>query len=262
MRLSNIHIVFGPMAAESLEVGIRQAGREDRVACHLDNLAVGPINPPDPQARTAWMIEELPLTEDCIPDDAPFWQAALREDVRKVVWISRRSAPEFCGFLEWLWRLGDQPCEIVDLTDMRVGERRPFSLSHLDPEEIVDDGLLDRTSHLDAIAREQHLGTWRRLRIENAPLRVVGPNGIQSAQLSYFDAQLLSFAKTSWQKPARMIGGVMGEWVAPERDYNDPYFQAGDGVLAARIPVLVAQGLLEGRGNLLDIRASEVRLPD
>jgi hypothetical protein len=252
------------MAAASLEMAIRQTGREDRVVCHQDNLAVGPIDPPEPQERWAWMDRELPpaySSEEGFPDHSAFWREALHEDARKVAWMSRRSAPEYCGFLEWLWRLGEQPCEVVDLTDMRVGNRRPFSLSQLDPQEIVDDGLLHRTRHLDAVARGEYLGTWRRLRIENAPLRVVGPNGIQSAQLSYFDSQLLSFATTGCQKPARMIGNVMGEWVWPEIEPHEPYFQAGDGVLAARIPVLVEQGLLEGRGNLLDIRASEVRLP-
>jgi Protein of unknown function/Domain of unknown function (DUF1835) len=262
VRPSTVHIVFGPMAAASLEMAIRQAGREDRVVCHQGNLALGPIDPPEPHVRSAWMDRELPPAEtsaECFPDDSAFWKEALRDDVRKVAWMSRRSAPEYCGFLEWLWRLGGQPCEVVDLTDMPVGNRRrAFSLSLLDPEEIVDNGLLDRTTHLDAAARAYHLGIWRRLRTENAPLRVVGPNGIQSAQLSYFDAQLLSFAKASWQKPARIIGEVICEWVAPEME---PYFQAGDGVLAARIPVLVEQGLLEGRGNLLDMRASEVRLP-
>jgi hypothetical protein len=252
------------MAAASLEMAIRQAGRQDRVVCHQDNLAWGPINPPDRQVRSAWMDKELPpaeASEECFPDDNAFWKEALREGNRKVAWISHRSAPEYCGFLEWLWRLGEQPCEVVDLTDMAVGNRRPFSLSQVNPEEIVDNGLLDRTRHLDAGAREQYFGIWRRLRTDNAPLRVVGPNGLQSARLSYFDAQLLSFATTRWQKPARMVGQVIGEWVWPEFAPDEPYFQAGDGVLAARIPVLVEQGLLEGRGNLLDIRASEVRLP-
>ena len=262
VRSPTIHIVFGPMEAASLELAIRQDGREDRVVCHQDNLALGPIDPLEPQARSRWMERELPpfgTSEECFPDDTAFWKEALREDVRKIVWMSRRSAPEYCGFLEWLWRLGQQPCEVVDLTDMLVGNRRPFSLSQLYPEEIVDHGLLDRTTHLAVAAREQHLGIWRRLRTENAPLRVVGPGGIQSARLSYFDAQLLSYATTSWQKAVRLVGAVMVEWVGPQ---FDPYFQAGDGVLAARIPVLVEQGLLEGRGNLLDMRASEVRLPD
>jgi hypothetical protein len=207
------------------------------------------------------MDRELPvvlLNEDCFPDDAAFWNEALREDVRKVAWMSRRSAPEYCAFLEWLWRLGEQPCEVIDLTDMPVGKRRrAFSLSLLDPEEIVDDGLLDRTKHLDASACERYRGLWHRLRAENAPLRVVGPDGLQSARLTYFDAQLMSFAKPSWQWAVRLVGEVMMEWVGPEME---PYFQAGDGILANRVVALVEAGLLEGRGNLLNMRDSEVRL--
>ena len=40
----------------------------------------------------------------------------------------------------------------------------------------------------------------------------------------------------------------------------EPYFQAGDGILANRIVALVEAGLLEGRGNLLNMRDSDVRL--
>jgi hypothetical protein len=41
----------------------------------------------------------------------------------------------------------------------------------------------------------------------------------------------------------------------------EPYFQAGDGILADRVVALVKLGLLGGRGNLHDIRDSEVRIP-
>jgi hypothetical protein len=41
----------------------------------------------------------------------------------------------------------------------------------------------------------------------------------------------------------------------------EPYFQAGDAILAARIIALVELGVLEARGNLMNIRQSEVRLP-
>jgi hypothetical protein len=52
----------------------------------------------------------------------------------------------------------------------------------------------------------------------------------------------------------------MAEWVAPWPSM-EPYFQAGDGILAERIIALVETGVLEGRGDLMDIRRSEVRLP-
>ena len=192
------------MAAESLEAALRQAGREDRVACHRDNLAVGPIDRPDAQARAVWMDRELPVAEpneERFPEDAAFWHEALRGDVRKVAWMSRRSAPEYCAFLEWLWRLGEQPCEVIDLTDMPVGSRRRvFLLGLLDAEEIADNRLWDRAVSLAAAARERYHGLWRQLRAENAPLRVVDGGGLRSAPITFFDQQLLSFAKPSWQR--------------------------------------------------------------
>ena len=51
--------------------------------------------------------------------------------------------------------------------------------------------------------------------------------------------QLFPFAKPTWQKPARIIGDVIAEWVGPA---TEQYFQAGDGILAA----LVEVGVLEG----------------
>src|SRR5262245_17356021 len=208
------------------------------------------------------MEEELRCSgwEWVYAEEEAFWKAALAEDVRRVAWMSRRSAPEYCGFLEWLWRLGDRPCEVIDLTDMPVGSRRrAFLLGLLDAEEIATNRLWDRAEFLDVSARARHPGLWRRLRAENAPLGVVDADGLRSAPITFFDQQLLSFAKATWQKPARIIGETMAEWVGPPME---PYFQAGDGILAARVFALVEAGVLEGRGDLTDIRQSDVRLAD
>jgi hypothetical protein len=258
---SILHIVFCPSAAGSLKKALHDAGRSDRVVSNFDDLALGPINPSDPQTRLRWMEEELRWDWEWVHvEEEAFWKAALAEDFHRVVWMSRRSAPEYCGFLEWLWRLGDLPCEVIDLTDMPVGSRRrALSLSLLEAEEIASVRLWDRAEPLDVAARERHHGLWRRLRAENAPLRVVDADGLRSAPITFFDHQLLSFANATWQKPARIIGAVIGEQVAPWPSM-EPYFQAGDGILAERIIALVEAGVLEGRGDLMDIRKSEVRL--
>ena len=142
---------------------------------------------------------------------------------------------------------------------MQVGRRRAFLLGLLEAEEISSNHLWDRAVPLDVAARERHHDLWRRLRAENAPLRVVDADGLHSAPISFFDQQLLSFAKATWQKPARIIGETMMEWVGHPME---PYFQAGDGILAARVFALVEAGVLEGRGDLTDTRQSEVRLID
>jgi hypothetical protein len=143
---SILHIVFIPSAAGSLKKALHDARRTDGIVSNFDDLALGPINPPDPQTRLHWMEGELRYTgwEWVFAEDEAFWKAALAEDVRRVAWVSQRSVPEYCGFLEWLWRPGDLPCEVIDLTDMPVGSRhRAFSLVLLHPEEIVDNGVWD-----------------------------------------------------------------------------------------------------------------------
>jgi hypothetical protein len=46
-----------------------------------------------------------------------------------------------------------------------------------------------------------------------------------SAPIPFFDQQLLSYAKASWQKPLRIIGETCAEWAVPTMDPSEPYFQ-------------------------------------
>ena len=63
----------------------------------------------------------------------------------------------------------------------------PSAAGCVRPEEIVDNGVWDRAQPLDAAARERYHGHWRRLRAENAPLRVVDAEGLRSAPITFFD---------------------------------------------------------------------------
>jgi hypothetical protein len=80
-------------------------------------------------------------------------------DYREVVWLSRRSAMEYAGFLEWLWRLGGAPCEVVDLTDLRISIRPPqppvlaVSVAALSPDQIRGNNLWDLAEPLQMRAR-------------------------------------------------------------------------------------------------------------
>jgi hypothetical protein len=243
------------------------AGRSDRVVCSFDDLSFGPIDPPDGELRTRWVQEEIGYTgwEDVIAQTTPFWSEALAPGP-KVAWMSRRTTLEYAGFLEWLWRLGDEPCDVIDLTDvMIVGRgqdgkpapmRHAISLGLLPIHEILDNNLIDRAQTLAPQDRQQYRETWRRLRAENAALRVLNANGLVSAPISFFDPLLLSCATRSWQKAARVIGEALA------KELDDAVLQTGDLLLAARIRTLVETGFLEARGDLFDIRRSEIRLKD
>jgi hypothetical protein len=263
-----LHIVFNPSAAGELRKALREAGQEARVVHLSDNLAYGPINPPDPIARQNWVERQLGYTdfEIVFAEAEVFWRQALVEQDRKIAWISRRSAPEYAGFLEWLWRLDDLPCEVVDLTEMNLpGGRRDepptppgpaLSLALLAPHHILDNGLIDRAEPLAPAARKHYRELWHGLRAENAPLRVLNADGLISAPITFFDSLLLSCATSSWQKTARVVGELLS------KELDDMLLQAGDLVLFARIRALVGLGLLEGRGDLFDVQQCYVRVPN
>jgi hypothetical protein len=261
-----LHVVFNPSAAGSLRQALRESGRNERVISLFDSLSFGPINPPSPELRCKWVEEELGYTnwEEAVGEANAFWIEALSTSDRKVAWLSRRSAQEYAGFLEWLWRLGEEPTEVIDLTDVMVAgnKNRPvkphlaISLGMLPPYKILENNLLDRAEKLTPVLHAQYRELWGRLRAENAPLRILSEGALVSAPLSFFDPLLLSCATLEWQKAARVIGVALWESSVAS------VLQTGDLVLCARARALAGAGRLESRGDLFDIQNSELRLPN
>ena len=265
MANSALHIVFNLSAAAVLRDALRQASRDERVVGLSDCLSFGPINPPDPELRREWVEKELGYTgwEEIVGEATSFWLEALSVSNRRIAWLSRRSAQEYAGFLEWLWRLGEEPAEVIDLTDVMVAGNSTgpieryfaISLGLLSPREILKNELLDRTETLAAALRAQYRELWGRLRTENAPLRILSEGELVSEPLSSFDPLLLSCATPEWQKTARVIGEALSD------SWETSVLQTGDLVLCARARALACAGRLEFRGDLSDIQNSELRLP-
>jgi Protein of unknown function/Domain of unknown function (DUF1835) len=283
-----LHIVFSDSGATALRKALRSEGRDDRVISLLDDLSFGPINPPDADMRKTWVEQEFgfagwpdtpegpwPWAETEFGDVSweelgstarKFWDEAQSSQYRKIAWLSRRSAKEYAGFLEWLWRMGDAPCEVIDVTDTMTAQRyrtKPpgppipaAGLAKLLPDEIQEKKLFDRAEVLPPAAQAHYRDQWRQLREENAPLRVTDGDVLISAPITFFDQLLLSQAQSDWRKVAMVI---IQAWEA----HNDEHlFQVRDMVLAARINALVGSGKLEFQGmTAFDMRASEVRLP-
>jgi len=210
------------------------------------------------------MAQELgyEIDEPHVGRDERFWVDALAPADRRIVWTSRRSARDCAGFLEWLWRFGDQSCDIIDLTDVRFPERCTegpagylsfvISLGAMNPDQIVAMGLLDRAEPLAPAARARYRDLWRRLRIENAPLRVISETGLSSAPITFYDDELMSYAVPHWRKVARIVGEALTN--------QHEYYRCADLLLAARVRALANAGRLEARGDPLKMRFSEVRL--
>ena len=268
MKTQCLHIAFSESAAGGLRTAMAQAGREDRVIHFPDNFSFGPIDSADFNARDEWIGTTLGDLSDVYSREAQdaFWRDALGRDVSRIVWLSRRSPQEFTGFLEFVWRLGDTPCEVIDLTEFTLPERTingrqyprflPGSLSMLTPEQILLYDLPNFAEPLTTAQREQYRSDWATLRAENTDLRVIDLDlNLVSVPITFFDEQLIANAEERWLKSARIIGQTMAK-ISDDSDY-----QVGDLLLATRVRALVKAGLLEGAGDLWRIQFSEVRLP-
>jgi hypothetical protein len=259
-----LHVVFSPSAAGELHRALKASGRDGPVISLFDCLSFGPINSPDPAARSKWVEEELDYEWwDVVIESMGFWEQPRKHRGPIVVWMSRRSAQEYAGFLEWLWRFGDLSFEIVDLTtvtvdhkdtDGVVAPKLAVSLALLNSRVIIESGLLDRSQKLTTEARQHYRALWNKLRNENAPLRVLVTEEMVSAPISFFDSLLLSYSTRQWQKAALIVGHAMAQ------DFLETQMiQTGDLLLAARLRSLVAAGLLESRGDLSLRLGGEVR---
>jgi hypothetical protein len=227
----------------------------DEVIGCTDNFSFGPIGPGNPDQRATWLDEELGLSPG--HSDDGFWRQALSSERRLIAWTSPRVAQERAGFLEWLWRLGDAPCEVVDPSQVRV-DGNPAILPLLPGEKILAAGLLDLARPLEGAERARHHQTWRRLRQQNAPLRTIQDGELASAPLEVFDATLLSHISPDWTKGARVVGNVLAD------AYEDWLFQVSDLVLASRLFDLIDDGMIEERPcddptGMGGLRALEVR---
>jgi hypothetical protein len=166
MAQSIVHVVFTLSGAGCLRSALKGTGRDDEVVAFFDNLGFGPINPPD-ASRAKWLESELGRTgwDEVSSRSESFWREALSSGRRKVAWLSRLSTMEYANFIEWLWRLDDAPCDVVDLANVTVSHRREhgpprrprlaISLTMLHHDIIASKKLWDSAAPLQASMREE-----------------------------------------------------------------------------------------------------------
>ena len=250
---ATVHIVFGPSAAVQLRRALRSSKIPQRVISFPDGLATGPINPPDPSVRVDWLVANLGFRRKdwaWLPSRAnAFWKSASLPGTRYVVWLSRRSVYEYTGFLEWVWRMGESPYEVIDLTDVQVDRatksgrttsQPALTLALMTYREIAAEKLWERSRVLSQSDRATYTEMWSTLRHENTAVRIIGQDGIKSASIAAFDQNLMASATPHWRTAIYLIGTVLAEGMVY-------IFQVGDHFLAARIVALIAAGKLEHR---------------
>jgi len=201
-----------------------------------------------------------------VPHVEAFWAEVLSDRKRHVVWFSRRVTRDYAGALEYLWRMGDRPCDFVDLTEASVpvrdaggeirGSRRAICTGLIEAYQFLDGNLFSLTAPVSSEARAAHRALWAKLRDENSPLRVVTPDlQLVSAPLTHFDERLLKEVQTRFLKAARIVGRAMME------KWDQGIIDVDDFFLAHRLMALSREGAIESTGDLRRITHSEVRLP-
>lgn len=263
-RLTNIrslHVTFGVRGDQGLRAALKKAGHHERAVPLWDDFGLGPIDPPDPADRWAWAKRELglfPHSRKLFTKKNNAWDAALSPGSRKIAWVARRWAHEYCGFLEWLWRLGDEPCDVVDLHDVVVDRHHrdgtserysPTRLGSLFPEEIHDNALWELARPLSPERRQRYHDVWRKLRAENAAFRVWKNGELVSAPITHYDEIILGHAGPRSLKVA---------WVIRLPKDADPAYEAPEYVFHGRLHKLVQAGLLEAYGDIAKPGYSEV----
>jgi hypothetical protein len=231
-----LHVVFNYSAAGSIRHVL--VGREAVVARFSDDLSYGPIDTLEPAMRRAWIDDHLGFDNPDIADDeGSFWAKVLAKDTSRTAWISRRSAAEYCNFLEYLRRLGDLPTQFIDTTDWKSDDGEFFrSTGSVPASRILSNGLLGTAREVGADMHSDFLALWKELRASNSALRVVGKNlTLRSAPLSFYDQQLLSFAGYDWRPMARIVGDILvRETVGDLLPFSRLYALVDAGILTAR----------------------------
>ena len=258
-----VHVAFGPSRAESIRDALLAQGCGERVIALSGSLNFGPINPPDPDVRHAWIMTVLrpdPYADQREPE-AP-WIESTSASVYPVYWVCMTDASEQASFLEFAFRMVGRPFDIIDATNLdyvtRDGIRMPWSLGIMRPEDIVASSLKNKRRFFTLAECEAAAAAWAQLKGENAPLRIVRDGHLVSAPLAHFDAALASQATTDWEVAAKLIGRTMHHLSV---EVDPPGQSVSDIVLFGRLQALGDRGGLEVKGEGPSMRDYEVRLP-
>jgi hypothetical protein len=207
-------------------------------------------------ARRQWFRDFYAGEDD--PEADKFWQeqTGFWDKLSKVssglkIWLSRRSAFEFCAFAETLMRLPRTlSFEIIDVTDFEhlvpKSFGRPVATGILIPEELKRAYSSKRQSSVEEWT--ELLEDWIELKQQDAPVRVIKTLSIHSAGRDVFDQYLIRHITSQWRKGARIIGHAMDDCWQDGHLVGDLYLfdRLLDLADARRIE-------LEGSGSMRDV---------
>jgi hypothetical protein len=239
-----IHILYNTSAAGTVREALKQIGVHEKVIAIGDHLGYGPIDS-GIAARRAWLDENL---GDASGETVEFaeinWREALGPDTLPIIWTCRSDPGDYACFLEFLSRVGERPFETVDATGLMIAGRVNLwcALGVLTEEQIIASSLFERRKSLTADEIAAGRETWRRLKAENALLRITENNTLLSKPASFFDPLLLDQGSGEWALGVRLVGHAMAELICAGHGVSDSF-------IWWRYRALAEKGLMEIEGN-------------
>jgi hypothetical protein len=233
-----IHVTFGDSAAGCLlqALGVLEPDKhksEIRASVRqlIDDLSVGPIAADRQRQRATWRRNVLWFEREQSTHVTSFWRFVTTTRDELVVWMSRRSAREYCGLLALCARVDQTRISVVDVASLDAS-----GFGAVAPRTVVTERLLTKARRLSALQHRTYRKAWQRLQRENACVRVVAGRRVVSQPATYLDAALLSSVTDDWQSSMRVVGLTM-----TQLDDSSDLF------LWERIAALVDDGVIEGR---------------
>ena len=239
------HICFSSSASGIIRRILRARARNEAVCAFVDDLSSGPIADVCGDERKAWYLKyfaaDMLETGQLWDGQMRFWSRTIFSQDQLMVWLTRRSAAEYCGFLELLSLLPEKSeISLADFTSQEfdVGKTMEtcISIGSLN-EDNMDTGFQIQTTTSPS-DWNQLLQMWKNLKRENAPLRIVRHNKLFSKPQDYFDGFLFQHLSGDWQRLLRVVGeAVVSSWEKGHR-VNFDWFKK-------RIKGLAKDGFIE-----------------
>ena len=258
MANEEYHLAFGMSDAASLRRALVANDPEVRVFPLPNDMALGPINPPSPALRRGW-YKQLRLDDEA--DLVDWWEASWEKATALsstlYVWFCRTNANDNASLHEFIWRRGNQPVRLIDVSGRNVlyGDRSyPITTIGMAGPEFLASFPYEQTEPLtDQQIRAFH-EEWRKLKDENAPVRINDGGMLASADIDVFDEYVLSFGSADWRRGARIVGNAM----VGLSDLEQPGVSVE--FLWSRIRVLAEAGILDVTGDLSDMHTTRIRI--
>lgn len=266
-----IHVVFQHADVDALRKSFEiDASTEGSIVEIKDDYAVGPIkdlfSEEGAANRLQWWKEILAGGHyDGLADDGHVndqkevtdLKAALDENQQEVVWIwAAQNKHDVSGYYWLMSQLKDYQGRIFILylnnlpfLNEKGGLFYPTNLFQIQPKEFIKAKKLARPITLSEF--EVDPDEWTKLANEEKGVRLLeGGKKLVQKDYDYYDAELLKFITSDWQKVFKMFGQL----------FSKGKETTGDAYLLWRLKTLAEEGKLEIQGDVKNMKEFEVRL--